>query len=151
MGEIRVNTRPHFLTQIFHCRHADDTLARHDTFMGYLHQLPGRLRVRSDVLKQNPKLASELLTAIGMMPGVRSVDVSILTGSVLVHYDPLRGSSDQVVAALRGHGVVHDATAPATSSSRGSSLRRTIGNAVLAAVLQQALERAVLGVVSILL
>ncbi len=119
--------------------------------MGYLHQLPGRLRLRSDVLKQNPKLASQLLTAIGMMPGVRSVEVSIVTGSVLVHHDPLRVSSDQVLAALRGHGVVHDATAPATASSKGPSLPGTIGNAVLAAVLQQALERAVLGLVSILL
>ncbi len=118
--------------------------------MGYLHQLPGRLRLRSEVLKQNPKLASELLTAIGMMPGMRSVEVSILTGSVLVHHDPLRVSSDQLLAALRSHGVVHEATV-ATTSSNGRSIPGTIGNAVLAAVLQQAVERAVLGLVSILL
>ncbi len=142
---------PALLTQIFHGCHADDTLVRQHRVMGYLHQLPGRLRLRSGVLKQNPKLASDLLTAIGMMPGVRSVDVSIVTGSVLVHHDPLRVSSDQLIAALRSHGVVHEATAAATSSSKGPSLPRTVGNAVLAAVLQQALERAVLGLVSILL
>ncbi len=102
------------------------------------------------MLKQNPERASELLTAIGMLPGVRSVEVSIVTGSVLVHHDPLRVSSEQVLAALAANGVVAEGGRPAPAPER-SPLPRTIARTVFSAVLQHALEQGIARLLPLLL
>jgi hypothetical protein len=107
--------------------------------MANIHRLPGRLRVRSSVLKRNPKKASELLTAIGSRPGVRDIEINIVTGSVLVYYDPLRVSGEELDAALRAHGIF--ATTPTPSPER--SLAGSVAKAVFASVLQHVIERSI--------
>jgi Heavy metal associated domain 2 len=54
----------------------------------YRHHIPGRLRVRVGAVKRNVQNARALQMAIQDMCGVTSVDANLLTGSVLVRYDP---------------------------------------------------------------
>ncbi|MFK7826705.1 MAG: HMA2 domain-containing protein [Oligoflexales bacterium] len=52
-----------------------------------VHQLPGRIRVRSSRLKKNDLLAREIESAILDLYGIKSVRISSITGSILVFYN----------------------------------------------------------------
>ncbi|MCW5881182.1 MAG: hypothetical protein KIS91_09660 [Anaerolineae bacterium] len=49
--------------------------------------IPGHLRLRPTPLKGHSRLAEETAQALGSIPGVQQVDISSLTGSVLIAYD----------------------------------------------------------------
>lgn len=57
------------------------------------HHIPGRLRVSVSSARGNESFLGEIRDSILSIPGVEGVDTSVMTGSVLVHYDP----------ALHGH------------------------------------------------
>ena len=53
----------------------------------YVHQLPGRLRVRLPITKGNPALAEKLASRIHALEGITSVAANPVTGSLLIRYD----------------------------------------------------------------
>ena len=62
-----------------------------------VHELPGRLRLRSPGLRRNPGFAAALAARLAGMPGVRAAEISLRTGSLLIRHDDAPGRS----AALR--------------------------------------------------
>jgi hypothetical protein len=52
------------------------------------HAIPGRVRLRFPGIKGQPVLAREIQQQLAGLPVVRRVEVSAVTGSVLVVYDP---------------------------------------------------------------
>ncbi len=65
--------------------------------------ISGRLRVRTKSLKWQDQLAAQCSQVIGALPGIRQVDISALTGSILVHYDPASyPSSAALLEAVAG-------------------------------------------------
>jgi hypothetical protein len=62
------------------------------------HHIPGRLRMSVPRAKNNPKVLQGIAKSIGTMTGVREVNVSPATGSILVHYQ--KAQYDQFPAAL---------------------------------------------------
>jgi hypothetical protein len=65
-----------------------------------IHQVRGRLRVRMPDLKRNDAKARALKEAMAAECGIMSVDVNVLTGSLLVYYDPELLNADGVLAAI---------------------------------------------------
>ena len=66
-------------------------------------ELPGRVRLRLESIKGQDQLADQSAQAIGSMPGIRQVEASALTGSVLIFYDPARyASRNLLLAAIAG-------------------------------------------------
>lgn len=60
-----------------------------------VHIVKGRLRLRIDALKSQPRLASRLNVQLMSVSGVRDVEVKSRTGSVLLTYEPRAlGSAD---------------------------------------------------------
>jgi hypothetical protein len=53
-----------------------------------IHHIPGRLRVKLPKAKGNYALLQQIKESISPRPGVKRVEVSATTGSVVVHYDP---------------------------------------------------------------
>lgn len=56
--------------------------------IGEIHHVRGRLRIRIPDLKRDEKKARAVKRLVENEPGVRSAEVNILTGSLLVFYDP---------------------------------------------------------------
>ena len=54
----------------------------------YLHHVPGRLRIRTPFVKNNSDRAGFIQELLQNIPGVTSASVNIVTGSVLVLYEP---------------------------------------------------------------
>ncbi len=54
----------------------------------FIHQSPGRLRVRSPVLKDDEVRVQSLSIQLSLLPGIVRVRVNTTTGSMLVYFDP---------------------------------------------------------------
>jgi hypothetical protein len=65
-----------------------------------LSDTPGRLRVHVAVLRDNSARATALATAMAGLNGVKSSDPNILTGNVLVQYEPREVTPLQILAAI---------------------------------------------------
>lgn len=64
----------------------------------YFHSVPGRLRIRTPLLKTNPGLANGIKTAVTTLPGIDDISVNPTTGSVVTYYDPERIGPDEIMA-----------------------------------------------------
>lgn len=53
-----------------------------------VHAIPGRARVRIESLRGNPAVATRLGERLRHLPGMRRVEASVVTGTVLLVYDP---------------------------------------------------------------
>jgi copper chaperone CopZ len=53
----------------------------------YMHNVPGRLRIKSPVIKNNKNVANELKKTLSTLYGVATVDINLTTGSLLVNYN----------------------------------------------------------------
>jgi copper chaperone CopZ len=81
----------------------------------YVHNIPGRLRIKSAVIKKNPSEAAKIRSLLSAVPGVENLDVNLLTGSILIRYDAQKINSDQLLQTLSEAGyfqpskvVTHD-------------------------------------------
>lgn len=75
--------------------------------MYFIHEVPGRLRVKIAYLKNNPyrlKLVRKMLA----VHGVFKIRTSTLTGSIVVEYDPMTVESAQLLDILRTNGYAVD-------------------------------------------
>lgn len=64
------------------------------------HYVPGRLRLRAAELKRDAAELDAFCAELRAVPGVRSVTPRLLTGSIVIEYDPLVLPPDGVSAAL---------------------------------------------------
>jgi hypothetical protein len=67
-----------------------------------VHEIPGRLRLRGARLKGRPDQGAALADAARNLPGVSEAHANPLTGSLVVCYDPVTGSRDEIVRAVGG-------------------------------------------------
>jgi len=64
----------------------------------YMHELPGRIRIKIPVLKRNPQEATRLQIFLEEITGVESASINTVTGSVLIRFDE---------AAINPHEIMH--------------------------------------------
>ena len=70
----------------------------------YMHHLPGRLRVRTPVVKNNRAGADEVEKLLLSVSGVEGVSINLTTGSCLVTYDPSTTTRDHIISLLSAKG-----------------------------------------------
>ena len=72
----------------------------------YLHESPGRLRVKIPDLKRNPQSAWDLQSLLKNLSGIKSSSINTVTGSVIMHYDPEVLSAGALINVLAGEGYI---------------------------------------------
>ena len=70
----------------------------------YMHHVPGRLRIRTPLVKNNKNAAAEVERLLLTTPGVDDVTINLTTGSCLVKYDPSKARRDDIISLLSGKG-----------------------------------------------
>lgn len=98
----------------------------------YVHNLPGRLRVRIPAAKGNTALASELVHRLNAQTGVKNVQTSPVTGSFLIFYDTTATNARDCLAILN---------VDAPREPKRSGLGAKIAEAATWYVLEKAVER----------
>jgi hypothetical protein len=99
----------------------------------YVHDVPGRLRVKIPTVKDRPNSGRQLKAFFDAMEGVDKVTVNTVTGSLVVRYDVGRVGPDRLLETLEANGF-YDKTcarrkktaADAVSSAAGERLVRAI-------------------------
>jgi hypothetical protein len=110
----------------------------------YLHQVPGRLRIKIPGLKRNPYRADELGDLLGRVPGITYTFVNTVTGSVTVNYDKDAIRPGSVINLLaREHYI--DAKKGIPSHKYVETALSNAGKAVSKILLSAALDRALQG------
>lgn len=119
----------------------------HDQQWEYMHQVPGRLRLRTSALRRNPDRAGAIEKTVKAIEGVSAVAVNLLTGSLTVIYDPSCVTPEVILALLRSSGL---SASPRRSNSADTAVRNA-GRAVLYLVLDHIVERSVKAALAVLL
>ena len=65
-----------------------------------VHFTPGRVRLKVAAVKNNPAYSGMLKDAFQAVPGISSLEVNSLTGSVLIQYDKGRLLADDAILIL---------------------------------------------------
>jgi copper chaperone CopZ len=72
----------------------------------YIHEVPGRLRVKIPSVKRNPREAKAIQTLLRRVIGVGSVSVNPITGSVVAHFDASVVTSKFILSVLSREGYM---------------------------------------------
>lgn len=120
----------------------------------YIHHVPGRLRIKTALLKRNEAQACAVRALLDTMPGVTVAEVSTITGSVVINYDRDTASSSMILDTLRERGYINssatvignlagDPTVTDTMAMAGQAL----GKALFGVLMEKALEHSAMALI----
>lgn len=70
----------------------------------YIHDIPGRLRIKSPVIKNNPKVEIDIRKALSTLEGIGVVETNLITGSILIHYNIKKINKNEIIRLLTNKG-----------------------------------------------
>lgn len=110
-----------------------------------IHHVPGRLRVRVPAIKRSGETSERLKRALQAVPGISGVEPNLMTGSIVVHYDPQSTSAASILAILTDRGYFQPTPcSPGPSQSAVSvRIRRKVAQAVFWYCPEKAVEGSV--------
>ena len=106
----------------------------------YVHHVPGRLRLKADVLSRDSRRLARLCAVLGDLPGLRSVMANAVTGSVTIEYDSAVLSPTALNMALPSCGI--DLVGAETAGRSASSPQ------IVEKFLEWVLERAAIALIA---
>jgi hypothetical protein len=113
-----------------------------------IHHVPGRLRVRSAVFRCQPGTVDSAQAQLRTLDGVEQIRFNRAAGSLVIHYDPARLNHHRLLEMLKETGRDNLSTAGEAVISKAGAL---FGKAFVGAVVNKAVERSALRLVSVLL
>lgn len=92
----------------------------------FIHQSPGRMRVRAARLKSETSMADRLMVRLEGTPGVSFVGVRRVTGSIVIHYDRDEVLPSSLITILSRQGLLPENVVgfPRPTPSRRMTRRR---------------------------
>lgn len=88
----------------------------------YIHSVPGRLRIRSSLLRSGSGHRGELLRNLRRLSGVDDLRLNHKSGSVVICYQPAQVTVEQIIAAFEQHKcVTHTVTRKAQTTTRSAA------------------------------
>lgn len=120
----------------------------------YIHNVPGRLRVKSPLLKRNENTAYALRKLLGTVNGIATIDINLTTGSLLVNYNPRSIRYNDIVKLLEIKGYIDASKAMDNNqyiNNAASKAGQIIGKAVFGVFVDKAFESSALSLLAILI
>ncbi|MGB7920498.1 MAG: HMA2 domain-containing protein [Desulfobacterales bacterium] len=120
----------------------------------YIHNVPGRLRVKIPSIKHLNHEARKVESLFDFRDGIERVRANALTGSLTITYDPERFSADQLLTALRENGYLetdHSLANAANDYVAATRVTQAVGKAMINWAISKTLESSGLGLLSVLI
>lgn len=120
----------------------------------YIHDIPGRLRIKTPVIKNNPDCIYQIRRLFEEIEGIKRISENMVTGSIIFYYDPHKIGQKQILEILKVNEIFDETRAITndqyiqTAVSKGS---HAVGRAVLGWVVSKALEGAGLSFLAVLI
>jgi hypothetical protein len=121
---------------------------------GYVHHIPGRLRVKIPGIKGKVFMAYRIQDSIGRLAGVHEVTVNSVTGSVLIHYDPEARQPRSLLDALSQYGYIDQDRLAGSDELMHENLTkvgRVVGKAVFGLMVEKAFENSAISLLAALI
>jgi copper chaperone CopZ len=109
----------------------------------YVHNVPGRLRVKTPTLKYTAGGAEDISDLFNHLGGIHRVTANPVTGSVVINYDPELVGSREILQALKENGHFEESTVFTDKDSQDRIISRTaqtVGKVLFGWAVGQALE-----------
>jgi copper chaperone CopZ len=119
----------------------------------YCHRTPGRLRIKTPIIKQNPVEIEKVRALLQCLPGVGEVSVNALTGSVTISYSDCETEAESILEILRERGYYRFSTIEEREHPIETAVSRvgaTLGKAILGAAVEKAFEGSMLSFLALL-
>ena len=120
----------------------------------YVHKVPGRLRVKSPIVKRNRASARHVEGLMKQLMGINSIAVNTTTGSVVVLYDRRTISSDVILNTLENEGLFNSSKAVSYDdyiNEAASKAGQVLGKILFGAFVEKAFEGSALSYVAVLI
>ena len=120
----------------------------------YMHNIPGRLRVKSPRLKRNDAAEDELRMALSTIQGIAAVDFNPVTGSLLINYNHRTTNHEDIISLLERKGYFDRKKAMSNDGyfhKAAEKTGRVIGKAVLGMAIKKAFEGSALSFIGLLI
>jgi hypothetical protein len=121
----------------------------------YIHLVRGRLRVKSPAIRRNHLKAGEARTLVEALHGVSSAETNLLTGSIVVRFDPRRIGHHEILTALQQANFITPWNGvryrPAEAEGLSARVGATAGRAVIDALAEKMILRAAVAVIGSLI
>jgi len=108
----------------------------------YIHEVPGRLRLKIPGLKKNSQIACDIDQSLKNLPGIFSSSANTVTGSLTLHYDTQLIRLDAIVSILMREGHLDLAV---FNTKRKNNLMETMAEAMSKAIVGFVLARVLQG------
>ena len=120
----------------------------------YMHNVPGRLRVKTPVIKGKELMAARIEGEISSIDGVTAVATNTVTGSIVINYDPISVTHKSIVSEMAKKGyfdyskaVTNDQYVHEAAHKAG----RAVSKAVFGVAVDLVFEGSALSLLSVLL
>lgn len=109
----------------------------------YIHNVPGRIRLKTINLKKNPDSAEYLERRLTLMRGVKAASVNKLTGSIVINYDHKAIPPSHILNHLEKEGVYRPNATISQEQYVSNSMAKAgelAGKFIFGAAVEKALE-----------
>jgi len=72
--------------------------------MFFIQNVPGRLRIRSKILKGDQLAADSMKIALSTINGIGAVEISPVSGGIIIHYNHKAVNYDDIISLLERKG-----------------------------------------------
>ncbi len=114
----------------------------------YIHHIPGRLRIKNPIFKNNTSILKEAKDCLTEVPGVLDINFNQLTGSLVIQYDTKAIHPDKMQQVIKDCGYVDERKAVDLNYNMKNSINkagRHLGKACMGIFLQEAFKDSSLG------
>ncbi len=120
----------------------------------YCHSTPGRLRIKTPVIKQNQVEIEKVRAMLQALSGVDAVSINALTGSITINYSDWATDSESILSILKEKGYYR--ISPLEEQERPietavSKVGTAMGKAIVGVFVQKAFEGSMLSFLALLI
>lgn len=120
----------------------------------YIHHVPGRLRIKSPIIKNNKSIAEELKKSLSTLYGVATIDINLTTGSLLINYNKRAINFNEIINLLERKGYFDSSKALTNDDyihQAASKAGAVIGKSIFSTFTGMALKETPLSFLAILI
>ena len=119
----------------------------------YIHNVPGRLRIKTPLIKKNQSIAEDVQNLLRPLIGISSTSFNLITGSIVINYNHKVITSKEIVNTLNYAGyfdlskaITNDEYIKTAAASMGQVVVKTL----FGTFIESALEGSALSFIAIL-
>ena len=119
----------------------------------YCHSTPGRLRIKTPIIKQNPVEVEKVRGMLQSLSGVDAVSINALTGSITINYSDCETDSESILSILEEKGYYRISSSEEQEhpiETAVSKVGTTVGKVLVGAFVEKAFEGSMLSFLALL-